>query len=284
MQLVDLSDFSGATKLGGPGDKILLHGVSFASVTGYAYDGSPTGGTLTIDAGGTAYTLKFAGDFATSSFSLSAGPPGLFTSSPRALVITSGGPLTLSGMRVGQSITDQLSVTPFSSSFVREGLAGIPVPGVTVEDVGNPPMTLMVALSSAANGVLSNLDGGTYNVLTGIYTVAGTASAVTTALDGLVFTPTISDAPLGSTKTTTFTIVVNDGIVPPVTDSTTSVVVTQALTPLVGGANSPDLLWQNANGQVSVWEMNGNMIAGGGPLTANPGPSLHAVGRHLGPK
>jgi hypothetical protein len=128
-------------------------------------------------------------------------------------------------MRVGQSITDQLSVTPFSSAFVSSNpRGGTQVPGLTLEDVGNPSMTLMVALSSVANGVLSNLDGGTYNVLTGIYAVTGTA-AVTTALDGLVFTPTISDAPLGSTKTTTFTIVVNDGIVPPVSDS---VVMTQA--------------------------------------------------------
>jgi hypothetical protein len=82
-------------------------------VTGYSYVGTTAGGTLTIEAGGTAYTLKFAGDFATSSFSLSAGPPGLFTSSPRPLLITSGGPRTLSGIRGVQSTTDQYSFTPF---------------------------------------------------------------------------------------------------------------------------------------------------------------------------
>lgn len=81
LQLDDPSAFSGTITLGGPGDQIILAGVSYASVTGYAYVGSATGGTLTINAGGTAYSLNFAGDFDTSSFSLSAGPQ-LFTSSP----------------------------------------------------------------------------------------------------------------------------------------------------------------------------------------------------------
>ena len=113
LQLDDPSAFSGTITLGGPGDQIILAGVSYASVTGYAYVGSATGGTLTIDAGGTAYTLNFAGDFDTSSFSLSAGPQ-LFTSSPPSLLITHGGPLNLSGMRGNQTTTDLSTVTPFS--------------------------------------------------------------------------------------------------------------------------------------------------------------------------
>jgi hypothetical protein len=31
-----------------------------------------------------------------------------------------------------------------------------------------------------------------------------------------------------------------------------------------------------SSGQVSIWEMNGNTIIGGGPV-ANPGPSSHAI-------
>ena len=38
-----------------------------------------------------------------------------------------------------------------------------------------------------------------------------------------------------------------------------------------------DILWQNANGQVSIWEMNGTNVAGGGPVTPNPGPSWRAL-------
>jgi hypothetical protein len=86
LQLDDPSAFSGTITLGGPSDQIILAGVSYASVTGYAYAGSATGGALTIDAGGTAHTLNFAGDFDTSSFALSAGPK-LLTSSPPGLLI-----------------------------------------------------------------------------------------------------------------------------------------------------------------------------------------------------
>jgi hypothetical protein len=94
LQLDDPSAFSGIITLGGPGDQIILAGVSSASVTGYAYVGNATGGTLTIDAGGTAYNLNFTGDFETSSFSLSAGPQ-LFASSPPSLLVTThDAPLT----------------------------------------------------------------------------------------------------------------------------------------------------------------------------------------------
>jgi hypothetical protein len=40
-----------------------------------------------------------------------------------------------------------------------------------------------------------------------------------------------------------------------------------------------DLLWQNTStGQVSIWEMNGTNIIGGGPLSVDPGPTWHAIG------
>jgi hypothetical protein len=38
-----------------------------------------------------------------------------------------------------------------------------------------------------------------------------------------------------------------------------------------------DILWQNASGQAAIWEMNGNTIAGGGPVSPNPGPSWRVV-------
>ena len=40
-----------------------------------------------------------------------------------------------------------------------------------------------------------------------------------------------------------------------------------------------DILFQNANGQVAIWEMNGGLAPiGGGVVSADPGPSWHAVG------
>ena len=42
---------------------------------------------------------------------------------------------------------------------------------------------------------------------------------------------------------------------------------------------SNDILWQNTNtGQASIWEMDGNNIVGGGPVTPNPGPAWKAIG------
>ena len=43
--------------------------------------------------------------------------------------------------------------------------------------------------------------------------------------------------------------------------------------------HSDDILWQNTStGQVSIWEMSGNTLIGGGPLSADPGSSWHAIG------
>jgi hypothetical protein len=46
-----------------------------------------------------------------------------------------------------------------------------------------------------------------------------------------------------------------------------------------------EILWQNANGQISIWEMDGNNLAGGGAVeiaggttSLNPGPSWKAIG------
>jgi Domain of unknown function (DUF1906)/FG-GAP-like repeat len=39
-----------------------------------------------------------------------------------------------------------------------------------------------------------------------------------------------------------------------------------------------NILWQNADGQASVWDMNGTKIAGGGAVSANPGPSWTEIG------
>jgi uncharacterized repeat protein (TIGR03803 family) len=49
---------------------------------------------------------------------------------------------------------------------------------------------------------------------------------------------------------------------------------TQTVTPIID-----TLLWQNVDGQASIWEMDGNTRIGGGPAGAiNPGPTWKAVG------
>jgi hypothetical protein len=87
--------------------------------------------------------------------------------------------------------------------------------------------TVTVTLSAAANGTLTNLGGGSYNATTAVYTDTGTAAAITTALDGLVFTPSVQQAASGQTVTTTFTIKVTDTAGASAADSTASVVTTE---------------------------------------------------------
>jgi hypothetical protein len=44
------------------------------------------------------------------------------------------------------------------------------------------------------------------------------------------------------------------------------------------GDGHSDILFQNINGQTSIWDMNGTSIIGGGAASANPGPSWRAIG------
>ena len=98
-----------------------------------------------------------------------------------------------------------------------------PLAGVTVSDVDTGQTeTVTLTLSSTVNGGLSNLAGGTYDTATGIYTVSGSTAAVTAALDGLVFTPTINQVTPGQVVTTGFKLSVTDGLMVSTAASTTA--------------------------------------------------------------
>src|SRR5262249_26326421 len=70
-----------------------------------------------------------------------------------------------------------------------------------------------------------NLGGGSYVAATGVYTFTGSAAAATTALQGLVFTPTNNQVAPGGTVITSFTVKADDGL-QNVSDPTTKVTVT----------------------------------------------------------
>ena len=100
---------------------------------------------------------------------------------------------SIKGGRAGQSVTDHTTITPFGTVVIGDGNL-------------NQIETVTVSLSAAGNGTLSSLGGGSYNPLTGVYTVVGNAGTVTAALNGLVFTPTLHQVAPGGTVATTFTI------------------------------------------------------------------------------
>jgi autotransporter passenger strand-loop-strand repeat protein/uncharacterized repeat protein (TIGR03803 family) len=134
-------------------------------------------------------------------------------------------PITISGAVANQATTDQASIDPFASVTITDPNAG-------------QNEMVSVTLSSAANGTLSNLDGGNYDAATGVYTVSGSADAVTAALDGLVFTPTSGQVPPGQSVTTSFTIVDTDTAGATVTNRTTTVLAAPIVPPVISGGGA----------------------------------------------
>lgn len=119
---------------------------------------------------------------------------------------------TIGGAVAGQTIRDTASLAPFQA--------------VTLGDTDSPAQTLAVSvtLDTAAKGTFTTLSGFT-SAGGGVYTYSGTAATATTALRGLIFTPTPGRLAAGATETVTFTISVND-TAGPVTNATTTIVVT----------------------------------------------------------
>jgi autotransporter passenger strand-loop-strand repeat protein len=114
---------------------------------------------------------------------------------------------TISGAAAGQTTTSEAPVTPFAS--------------VTIADTNAKATETLTITVGGAGGVLkgTGLSGGTG----GIYVLSGTASAVTSQLEALSFTPA-AGAP-GSKSTSTFTLSdQSSAYATPATDSTTSVV------------------------------------------------------------
>ena len=96
-----------------------------------------------------------------------------------------------------------------------------------------------MTLSTAANGMLTNVGEGTYDAAAGVYSVIGTASEVTAALNALTFTPTPYEVTFGQTVTTDFAISDTDTAAQSVTDSTTTVIATAtAVPPTINGTGA----------------------------------------------
>ena len=124
-----------------------------------------------------------------------------------------------------------------------------------------------LSVGSPQTGIASQ-----YNAATGVLTLSGAASlaAYETELNSITYASANA-----TTSSRTILWSVNDGV--NASAPVTSHVSVSSPDP---SAPAPDLniLWQNANGQASIWEMDGNTRIGGGPVSPNPGPSWRAVG------
>ena len=121
-----------------------------------------------------------------------------------------GAPPTIIGTIGGQSTTVEASVTPFKSVTIGDSNAG-----------ATDTLTITVG---GAGGAL--MDGSGFSGLTnegnGVYSLSGSASAITNDLDALVFTPNAAWPKASATTTFTLSDVSSAGGAPAV-DSTTTV-------------------------------------------------------------
>jgi hypothetical protein len=136
-------------------------------------------------------------------------------SSVASVAVTPVSTPLIAGTVAGQSVIGQSAVHPFSQV------------SITDPNSGSLRETVTVTSSSASTGTLSDpnasSDGST--MTNGVYSISGSASAATTAVDGLVFTPAAS----AQLTSTTFNIS-DKGTFGEIatSDSTTSVLVTSA--------------------------------------------------------
>ncbi len=189
---------------------ITLNSTGTASAGSVGVTGSGTTRTVTISSitGDGTLGISIASGTATDTAGNSA--PAAGPSTTFAVDNTNDAP-TITGAVAGQPVNDNATLSPFA--------------GVTVGDTDLPAQTLAVtvALDSAAKGIFSTLNGFT-DAGSGSYTFSGTATAVTTAIRGLIFDPSDNRGLPSTTETTTFTIVVSDSQATPATNDTTTVV------------------------------------------------------------
>jgi len=115
-----------------------------------------------------------------------------------ATVLVADTPPVLTGLPGLTATTDDASVAPLTSLTLGDPNAG-------------QVMSAQVVLSSAGDGLLTNLGGGQYDAALGRYRVSGAADAVQAALRGLIFVPTAHQLAFGAARATTLAIQVSDG-------------------------------------------------------------------------
>ncbi|MDQ7083908.1 MAG: Ig-like domain-containing protein [Sulfurovum sp.] len=108
---------------------------------------------------------------------------------------------TITNATANQTVNDNATLMPFAS--------------ITLADAEGDDINISITLDDDSKGSLS---------ATSI--ARGTIASVQTALQAIVFTPTANRVAVGSTETTTFSIIANDGTANSVVNNTTTVVST----------------------------------------------------------
>jgi hypothetical protein len=146
---------------------------------------------------------------------------------------------TITGASASQAVNDNATASVFSS--------------LTIGDDDSPEQTLTITIQisdSGAGGAFTNPSlstAGFTNSGGGSYTRTGTASALTTAVQALVFSPVENDIAIGSTRNVSFAISVTDGLLSAVVNSDSSAVVTPVNDALViTGASASQPVNDNA--------------------------------------
>jgi len=164
----------------------------------------------------------------------------------------------------------------------REGASERPFGIVTVTDGNaNASDTATVQLS-AVNGTLTDpnaaADGSSYNASTGLYTVRGTAQAITQDLDALVFTPNFYTLGQSGSFTTGFTLKVTSSAGASATDATTTIITYAPLTAdNFSGTGMSGIVMQNVDGAGVIYTTNGLGVTAATSI-GDPGPTWHIMG------
>ncbi len=198
---------------------------------------------------------------------------------------TAGATATDSNTSVIAAAPPSITILAGPSPVYVAGDAGVILEaGLTVTDTGSP--TLTGATVSISAGFLTGdvLSLGTaeagitpsYNPVTGVLTLSGTASlaAYQAALNSVAYAFSPSDPTKGGNDTSrTITWSVNNG-------TTTSAPVTSDLSVSFVSDPNTDILLQNTNGQLALWQVSGAPpgLTAYGTVGPNPGPSWFAMG------
>lgn len=143
--------------------------------------------------------------------------PVIVTDAQVAVTAVNNAPI-ITGTQAGQRVYWHSSINPFEGVDITD-----------VDDLGLQALTVGVTIDNVIKGNFTNL-GGFVQGVPGSYSFTGTPAQVAAALRGLTFNPTPGTRVTpGTTETANFTIVVNDGFAPALTDAITSVIVQHPL-------------------------------------------------------